>query len=455
MFDGKNDPLGWLNRCEQFFRAQHTREADKVWLASFHMTGTAQQWYFMLERDAGEVLWQLFKDLCNQRFGPAIGINHLAELARLPFRASVAEYQEAFLEKMAHAGPLSPEQQVHLFTGALPESIRVDELQAPHDLQRAMALSRAYEQRSSALAATHARPPRQTPRPQNYYSSSNSATPATSSAISYAPINPSAQHTKTFKKLSPTEMIERRRQGLCYNCDEQYTRGYKCQKLFYLEVTDFDEDTSMAQAQPEDEEPLISLHALTGIRTDDTLQIRVQVGEHEFTALIDTGSTHNFFSTKAAQAVQLQFKANTGTRVVVANGDRVPCSGLARDMDIKIGQDVFTINAYSIPLDCFDMLLGVSFLKPLHTILLDFDDLVMAFTCNGKRVLWKALGSGRCDTHSTERLHSIRQQETTVLDQLLLSFQDVFQEPSGLPPSRPCDHRIHLKHNTDPIAVHP
>jgi hypothetical protein len=69
----------------------------------------------------------------------------------------------------------------------------------------------------------------------------------------------------------------------------------------------------------------------------------------------------------------------------------VPCSGLARDVDIKVGQDIFTINAYSIPLDCFDMVLGVSFLKPLHTILLDFDDLVMAFTYNGKRVLWKGL----------------------------------------------------------------
>jgi hypothetical protein len=32
MFDGKEDPLGWLNCCEQFFHAQHTREADKMWL---------------------------------------------------------------------------------------------------------------------------------------------------------------------------------------------------------------------------------------------------------------------------------------------------------------------------------------------------------------------------------------------------------------------------------------
>jgi hypothetical protein len=70
MFDGKDDPLGLLNLCEQFFTAQRTREADKVWLASFHMTGPAQHWYFMLERDTEDITWPLFKALCQQRFGP-------------------------------------------------------------------------------------------------------------------------------------------------------------------------------------------------------------------------------------------------------------------------------------------------------------------------------------------------------------------------------------------------
>jgi hypothetical protein len=40
-YDGKDDPLGWLNRCDQFFRSQRTPETEKVWLASFHLTGTA------------------------------------------------------------------------------------------------------------------------------------------------------------------------------------------------------------------------------------------------------------------------------------------------------------------------------------------------------------------------------------------------------------------------------
>jgi hypothetical protein len=42
-----------------------------------------------------------------------------------------------------------------------------------------------------------------------------------------------------------------------------------------------------------------------------------------------------------------------------------------------------------------------------------------------------------------------------VLDAMLTSFDDLFREPRGLPPQRPCDHRIHLLPTTAPIAVQP
>ena len=41
-YDGTEDPLNWLHRCEQFFRGQRTLASDRVWLASYHMTGVAQ-----------------------------------------------------------------------------------------------------------------------------------------------------------------------------------------------------------------------------------------------------------------------------------------------------------------------------------------------------------------------------------------------------------------------------
>lgn len=58
----------------------------------------------------------------------------------------------ARMARMAHAGPLSPLQHAQLFTGGLPEAIRIEvELHAPQELQRAMVLARAYEHKSAAL----------------------------------------------------------------------------------------------------------------------------------------------------------------------------------------------------------------------------------------------------------------------------------------------------------------
>jgi hypothetical protein len=44
-YDDQDDPLLWINRCDQFFRIQDTPASGKVFLATFYMTGDAAQWY--------------------------------------------------------------------------------------------------------------------------------------------------------------------------------------------------------------------------------------------------------------------------------------------------------------------------------------------------------------------------------------------------------------------------
>lgn len=168
-----------------------------------------------------------------------------------------------------------------------------------------------------------------------------------------------------------------------------------------------------------------------------------------------TGSTTNFISAEAAQKVKLHFDDSRGANVIVANGDRVACTGLVRDVTLHIGDQFLTINCYSIPLDCYDMMLGVSFLCTLGPILWDFDDLCMAFWRHGNRVPWNGIGSERWDIPPTARLHAINKSDQPLIDQLLESFHDVFQPPTGLPPARLCDHRIHLLPNTPPVVIHP
>ncbi|XP_066316113.1 uncharacterized protein [Miscanthus floridulus] len=138
-YDGSADPLNWLNHCEQFFRGQRTLASDRTWLASYHLRGDAQTWYYALEQDEGMPPWERFRDLCRLRFGPPLQGSRLAELGRLPFTSTVQEYAGHFQAVACHTGDLSTRQRAELFVGGLLDHIRVDvELRAPLDLQTAM-----------------------------------------------------------------------------------------------------------------------------------------------------------------------------------------------------------------------------------------------------------------------------------------------------------------------------
>lgn len=112
-------------------------------------------------------------------------------------------------------------------------------------------------------------------------------------------------------------MQERRAQGLCFNCNEIFTAGQKCTRpqLLFLEGISYDQEaiseedleTPVAEDNIEKQkEPEISLHALTRWSTTQTMRSTARMGNHEVIVLIDSGSTHNFFSEKVASLLHLE-----------------------------------------------------------------------------------------------------------------------------------------------------
>jgi len=108
---------------------------------------------------------------------------------------------------------------------------------------------------------------------------------------------------RPVKRLSKEEQEERRRLGLCYNCNEKYTRGHNrvCRRIFHIggvEISDTDE--AAATDEQETESPIFSLHVVAGVPFGGTLQIAVSLGGTTLVALLDSGSTHNFIAASAA-----------------------------------------------------------------------------------------------------------------------------------------------------------
>ena len=207
------------------------------------------------------------------------------------------------------------------------------------------------------------------------------------------------------RRLTPTEQLERRRQGLCFNCDEPYVPGHVCPRLFYLEAADYVEEDTAAAGLDDLPAPVatedtpapapattlvVSLHALAGIRAEKTMLLPVMINGERLLALLDTGSTHNFLPESTMRRLALQPTGGAQLRVTVANGDRLRCHGVARNVPITISDEHFTITCAAIDLGCFDFIVDVDFLQTLGSILWDFDALTMTFWRLGRRIRGRA-----------------------------------------------------------------
>ncbi|WVZ83439.1 hypothetical protein U9M48_030585 [Paspalum notatum var. saurae] len=102
---------------------------------------------------------------------------------------------------------------------------------------------------------------------------------------------------------------------------------------------------------------------------EHAMLLPMHMHRHRLVALLDLGSTSNFLSTDLLRSLWLSIDPCPMLRVLVANGDRVPCQGVARNVALTIDTEGFTIGCYGIELGEFDLILGVDFLRTLGPIL--------------------------------------------------------------------------------------
>lgn len=203
----------------------------------------------------------------------------------------------------------------------------------------------------------------------------------------------SANSTLPVRRLAPAEMQERRIKGLCYNCDEKFTPGHRCKKLFLIEACyDGDNDVVIDEDEViiEDSKvvPEISLHAISGVKASSTMQVKGTMGSLTTIVLVDSGSTHNFISEDIARKLGLQPKVEEQFKVVVALRERLPSRGKCTNVKLLL-QGIFPIvvDFYILPLEGYDIVLGTQWLRTLGQIKWDFAKLQMSFRIANKEII--------------------------------------------------------------------
>ena len=174
-----------------------------------------------------------------------------------------------------------------------------------------------------------------------------------------------------FKRFTWEEMQRRWAQGLCFNCNEKFTAGYRCTKaqLLILEAEEESEET--LEAAPTEEasyDPKITFYALTGWRAPQTMHVKVKIRPYEIIALIDSGSIHNFISTCLANLLKLPIIPTTAFPIKVANGEKLACQGKFEKIQILIRDILFSLTVYALPISGLDLVLGIQWLEELGTV---------------------------------------------------------------------------------------
>jgi hypothetical protein len=310
-----------------------------------------------------------------------------------------------------------------------------------------MALTRTYEQRLVDDSSARTTPPTCV-APVRTPSAPTKPLLLTGPPPTTSPKDTAQLCPPCFKHLTLAEMAAKRERKECYNCAEKFSREHlkvcPVKGVFLLQL-----DNVRFSDEDKTEDPWISLNAITGISPAKTLQLSVRVAGATLGALIDSGSTHSFILASVARRLLLQPTPRPGLNVMVANGDHVPNDGVCYGVHIFLNSEEFVIDLFVIPLDGYDMVLGVHWLRTLGPLLWDFNKARLSCWRDDHQVTLQ--GISRCQ--SSAAVQSIS--AANMMPLLLQVYDEVFAAPTRLPPPRQHNHIILLLPDTAPTVVCP
>jgi hypothetical protein len=247
------------------------------------------------------------------------------------------------------------------------------------------------------------------------------AAPTTGPTQAVLAATTAAKPTANIKRLSPAEIVQRRKDNQRFHCDDFFTNDHKlvCKPLFTIEVLEGD------RAPPvDDANPTISIHALTG------MQLHVDVmSTAPASALLDSDLTHNFVDLDAAARASIKLGGRSGIQVIVANGDHVHSPGFYRNMSIVIGNEGFVFDCYDLTLGSYEMVLGVQWLESLDHMIWDFTSSLLSFVRDDHQICWAV-------TDAMTAAPILLAADTNIMEDLLLCYEDLFATPVSLPSQR-------------------
>lgn len=240
-----------------------------------------------------------------------------------------------------------------------------------------------------------------TRRSNNWTPPAGSRPPATSNN-STPPLLPTPPPKPRFRQLSETELADRREKGLCFNCDERFSRTHRCKGRLLLLIEEEDSDIQLnnedvaelsweppdSSSQPEPAQlAQLGLHAMSGPQTGRTMRLIGSIQQSPVHILVDGGSSLNFILTGIAQSLGLPSSPSPTYKVLVGNGAELVSSKVCLQVPIEIQGNTFTVDLHLLVLSGPDIVLGTPWLLDIGPYLMNYRNLTMAFSIGERSVI--------------------------------------------------------------------
>jgi len=173
-----------------------------------------------------------------------------------------------------------------------------------------------------------------------------------------------------FKHFTGVKMREKREKGLCFRCDEPFTREHRCKnrqfRMIILEV----EEEEVEEKEQEDslqtfKSLQLSLCSMSGFTTSKSWKVEGLLQGHSIVILLDCGASHNFIATELVDKLNLRVQDTPPYLVEVGDGHKVRCKGKCPKLKFQLQQLEIEQEFYLFTLKGVDIVLGLDWLAGL------------------------------------------------------------------------------------------
>lgn len=441
VFKEGTDTVEWLRDCEEYFTIYEVNDRRRAAIAAMHLTGVPRSWYksYMIGQEA--VSWQQFCEAFLARFGDIETDLVFDKFKRLQQTSTVEAYYDEF-EKcrgqiLKKIPGLTSEYFLENFVGGLQMEIKgMIRLLEPSSLEQALRLARYYEQTLGAQ-----------PKRNNSYGSykggqgvqnaskettgvMNQGNTKGSSILS--PSKPVETITSKPRPLTYSQREERRQKGLCFYCDDKFSKGHECKRpqtflmvaddeVFedYIEEPKYDEIPGENKDDWKDQELLLAALGLPASKQLKPLQFDGSYKDQALKVLVDGGSSLNLINALSFKEGDMKIETRESVQIRLPNGAVLTSSRLCTEFTWKWEDTEFTTEAWLVDLLDWDVILGIKWLSQLGDIQCNFEKQTLQFYWQDKEVILTS-------DSKLEIIGACNQMTTVVplwMEQLLASYE--------------------------------